>query len=46
MAAAMWLRVTLWPLPVRWLVYSALLAPFLAGYVLVGGYPDPAESGR
>lgn len=42
----MWLRIALWPWLVRWLAYSATLAPFLTAYVMVGGYPDPAESGR
>lgn len=42
----MWLRVALWSWPVRWLVYSAILAPFLALYVLVGEYPTPRQSER
>lgn len=39
----MWLRVELWPWLLQWLVYSAVLAPFLAVYTLVGEYPDPCQ---
>ncbi len=42
----MWLRVALCSWPVRWLVYSAVLAPVLAVLVLVGDYPEPGLSER
>lgn len=42
----MWLRVTLCSWPLRWLVYSAMVAPVLAVLVLVGDYPEPRLSER
>lgn len=42
----MWLRVAFWPWVARWMVYSAVLAPFLAVLVLVGEYPGPRQSER
>ncbi len=42
----MWLRVALCSWPVRWLVYSAMVAPVLAVLVLVGDYPEPRLSER
>ncbi|WP_227469481.1 hypothetical protein [Mycobacteroides abscessus] len=36
----------LWPWLLRWLVYSAMVAPLLAVLVLVGDYPEPGLSER